>query len=88
LGEGRGEGHESRPAPAGRLGPGRRVHYFAHLDAFSDVRPRDWVTPGAILGYVGTTGNARGTPPHLHYGLYGMGRAINPYPLLKAPRTP
>jgi murein DD-endopeptidase MepM/ murein hydrolase activator NlpD len=70
------------------FGPGRRVHYFAHLEAFSDVRPREWVSPGAILGYVGTTGNARGTPPHLHYGIYGVGGAINPYPLLKAPPPP
>jgi peptidoglycan LD-endopeptidase LytH len=67
------------------LGPGRQVHYFAHLDAFSGVKARDWVHPGAILGYVGTTGNARGTPPHLHYGIYGVTGAINPFPLLKAP---
>jgi murein DD-endopeptidase MepM/ murein hydrolase activator NlpD len=67
------------------LGPGRQVHYFAHLDAFSDANPRDWVQPGAILGYVGTTGHARGTPPHLHYGVYGAMGAINPYPLLKVP---
>jgi murein DD-endopeptidase MepM/ murein hydrolase activator NlpD len=70
------------------LGPGRQVHYFAHLDAFSGVKPRDWVTPGAILGYVGTTGNARGTPPHLHYGIYAAGGAINPYPLLAAGPKP
>jgi murein DD-endopeptidase MepM/ murein hydrolase activator NlpD len=64
------------------LGPGHQVHYFAHLDAFSDVDRGDWVAPGAILGFVGTTGNARGTPPHLHYGIYTAGGAVNPYPLL------
>jgi murein DD-endopeptidase MepM/ murein hydrolase activator NlpD len=68
------------------LGPGRQVHYFAHLDAFSDVEPRMWVSPGAIVGFVGDTGNARGTPPHLHYGIYGAMGAINPYPLLAASR--
>ena len=69
------------------LGPGRQVHYFAHLDGFSDVKPRDWVHPGAVLGFVGNTGNARGTAPHLHYGIYGPTGAINPYPLLRPGRS-
>ena len=42
---------------------------------------------GRVLGYVGDTGNAKGTPPHLHYGVYDMGGAINPYPLLRAQPT-
>jgi murein DD-endopeptidase MepM/ murein hydrolase activator NlpD len=42
------------------------------------------VHPGSILGYVGNTGNAATTPPHLHYGIYTAGGAVNPYPLLKA----
>jgi murein DD-endopeptidase MepM/ murein hydrolase activator NlpD len=70
------------------LGPGGQVHYFAHLDEFSGVKRQDWVRPGAILGYVGATGNARGTPPHLHYGIYAAGGAINPYPLLAADASP
>jgi murein DD-endopeptidase MepM/ murein hydrolase activator NlpD len=40
------------------------------------------VQAGTVLGYVGTTGNARGTPPHLHYGIYTARGAISPYPLL------
>jgi murein DD-endopeptidase MepM/ murein hydrolase activator NlpD len=40
--------------------------------------------PGDVVGYVGNTGNARGTPPHLHYGVYTWGAgAINPFPLLQ-----
>jgi len=34
------------------------------------------------LGFVGNTGNARGTPHHLHYGVYTRNGAVNPYPLL------
>jgi murein DD-endopeptidase MepM/ murein hydrolase activator NlpD len=41
------------------------------------------VKPGTVLGYVGTTGNAAGTPPHLHYGVYETSGAINPYPILQ-----
>ena len=36
----------------------------------------------------GNTGNAQGTPPHLHYGIYTAGGAINPYPLAVPTRTP
>jgi murein DD-endopeptidase MepM/ murein hydrolase activator NlpD len=65
------------------LGPGGQIHYYAHLDHFAPIKPRDRVAEGAVLGYVGNTGNARGTPPHLHYGIYSLhGQAINPYPLL------
>ncbi|MGQ0763264.1 MAG: M23 family metallopeptidase [Acidobacteriota bacterium] len=40
------------------------------------------VTPETVLGYVGTTGNAAETPPHLHFGVYSGSGAINPLPLL------
>ena len=69
------------------LGPGRQVHYFAHLDGFGPIREWQIVRAGDVIGYVGNTGNARGTPPHLHYGIYATaGGAINPYPLLAARR--
>jgi murein DD-endopeptidase MepM/ murein hydrolase activator NlpD len=65
------------------LGPGGQRHYYAHLDRYADIENGQRVRPGTILGYVGTTGNAAGTPPHLHYGIYEAGGAINPYPLLR-----
>ena len=65
------------------LGPGGQRHYYAHLDRFADVRKGDRIAAGAILGFVGNTGNARTTPPHLHYGVYTSAGAINPFPLLK-----
>lgn len=71
------------------LGPGGQRHYYAHLDRYADIENGQRVRAGTILGYVGTTGNAAGTPPHLHYGIYEAGGAINPYPLLRGPaRSP
>ncbi len=65
-------------------GPGGQRHYYAHLDRYSDVEAGMRIEAGRVLGYVGNTGNAKGTPPHLHYGIYETGGAINPYPLLRA----
>ena len=65
------------------LGPGGDRHYYAHLNSVADVKMGQRIAPGDVLGSVGTTGNARGTPPHLHYGIYRRGEgAINPFPLL------
>ena len=64
------------------LGPAGHRHYYAHLDGFSHIGVGDRVEPGTVLGYVGNTGNARTTPPHLHYGVYTSGGAVNPYGLL------
>ena len=66
------------------VGPGGQRHYYAHLDGYSNVEAGMRIVPGRVLGYVGNTGNAEGTPPHLHYGVYDVGGAINPYPLLRA----
>jgi murein DD-endopeptidase MepM/ murein hydrolase activator NlpD len=65
------------------LGPGPRIHYLAHLERFGSIRAYSTIRRGEVLGYVGDSGNAKGTPTHLHYGVYTTGRrAINPYPLL------
>jgi murein DD-endopeptidase MepM/ murein hydrolase activator NlpD len=71
------------------LGPGAQRHYYAHLDRYAEVSAGMHIDAGTVLGYVGTTGNAAGTPPHLHYGIYQAGGAINPYPVLRkgAPRV-
>lgn len=67
------------------LGPARERHYYAHLDDWQPgLAEGDVVGPGTPLGTVGTTGNARGTPPHLHYGIYGAAGAYDPLPLFKA----
>src|SRR5918993_1089516 len=67
------------------MGPGRQTHYYAHLSDFGAFEAGERVIAGDIIGYVGDTGNARGTPHHLHYGVYELGgSAINPFPLLTA----
>ena len=64
------------------LGPGGQRHYYAHLDRYGDLRRGQRIVAGQVLGYVGNTGNARGGPTHLHYGIYTARGPINPYPLL------
>lgn len=51
-----------------------------HLESFGEAGR---VEIGAPLGQVGTTGNARGTSPHLHLEMHHSG-AVNPYPTLQA----
>jgi murein DD-endopeptidase MepM/ murein hydrolase activator NlpD len=70
------------------LGPGGLCHYYAHLDAYAGFEVGDAVVAGDVLGFAGDSGNAAGTPPHLHYGIYGLsGQALNPFPFL-APLAP
>ncbi|TWR29080.1 peptidoglycan DD-metalloendopeptidase family protein [Mucilaginibacter pallidiroseus] len=51
--------------------------YYAHLDLQS-VQQGQTVTIGDTIGLVGNTGNARTTPPHLHFGIYTSSGAIDP----------
>ncbi len=54
--------------------------YYAHLDAHAVVAGQV-VRRGDTLGFVGNTGNARTTPPHLHFGIYRRGQGpIDPLP--------
>ena len=66
------------------LGPGLERHYYAHLSRYGSFRAGDRVEAGSIIGYAGNTGNARGGPVHLHYGIYRNGTAQDPYPRLAA----
>lgn len=63
------------------IGFGSARYYYAHLDSFA-VESGDRVKRGDILGYVGNTGNAITTPPHLHFGIYSGG-PVDPAPFLK-----
>jgi murein DD-endopeptidase MepM/ murein hydrolase activator NlpD len=73
---------------------GRHRFYYAHLDGYAPgVAAGATALQGDTLGYVGNTGNARHTAPHLHFQVMeGSGRAvhsgrkINPYTLLRRSR--
>jgi len=63
--------------------------YYAHLSGYAeDLEEGQFVDTNTLLGYVGNTGNARTTPPHLHLGVYTGTyescdwNAIDPLPFL------
>jgi murein DD-endopeptidase MepM/ murein hydrolase activator NlpD len=57
--------------------------YYAHLDDW-EGNSRD-VRRGELIGYVGSTGNARGD--HLHFETRPSGKATDPYPIVSAACT-
>lgn len=62
--------------------------YYAHLDSII-ATPGMSVSPGDTLGLVGNTGNARTTPPHLHFGIYkGYRGAVNPLHYVSETKKP
>lgn len=60
---------------------GRQSIYYAHLDDWN-VRAGQQVKTGDVIGFVGNTGNARTTPPHLHFGIYSGG-PVDPLPFIR-----
>jgi murein DD-endopeptidase MepM/ murein hydrolase activator NlpD len=69
---------------------GGNEFYYAHLSAYSPYAVNGAIVDaGDVLGFVGDTGDALGTPPHLHFevhpvGLLGLGYdgAVDPTPYL------
>ncbi|MCY7347527.1 MAG: M23 family metallopeptidase [Pyrinomonadaceae bacterium] len=70
----------------------RFVYYYAHLQKRADnLKEKDSVKRGTVIGYVGDTGNSGAGNYHLHFSVtlpddpkkIFEGTEINPYPLLK-----
>lgn len=73
---------------------GVHCYYYAHLQRYADgLAEKKQIKRGDVIGYVGSTGNANPSAPHLHFEVHLLGpekqwwkgESINPYPLLKSP---
>lgn len=71
----------------------RFILMYAHLDRYApDMREGMPLARGQVIGYVGSTGNASPTAPHLHFAVarsadvkrWSKGTAIDPVPVLQA----
>ena len=59
---------------------------YAHMKGFKKgIRQGKYVKQGTVIGYLGSTGLSTG--PHLHFGLYKNGRAINPASVVQVTTT-
>lgn len=68
------------------------VYYYAHLDRYAPgVVEGKRVARGELIGYVGSSGNAAPSGPHLHFSIerlpstleWSKGSPIDPYPILR-----
>lgn len=66
-------------------------YYYAHLDAYTKtLEEGQTVKRGEVIGYVGTSGNAPDSAPHLHFQIseldedksWWLGEPMNPFPVL------
>jgi murein DD-endopeptidase MepM/ murein hydrolase activator NlpD len=70
----------------------RRSYYYAHLDGFAPgLAEGQWLRRGDLVGFVGSTGNAPASAPHLHFAVLELGperkwwkgTPVNPHPLFE-----
>jgi murein DD-endopeptidase MepM/ murein hydrolase activator NlpD len=73
--------------------PGEKyAYYYAHLDRYADgIKEGMELKRGDLVGYVGSTGNAKAEAPHLHFAVVELtpqkqwwkGTPVDPYPMLE-----
>jgi len=63
---------------------GGTTYYYTHLEKHpTNISSGQYVTAGTVIGYLGNSGNARYTSPHLHFEIRPNNVAINPYPTVR-----
>lgn len=70
--------HLNNDNPGTDDGKGGGMHAYA-----PDIERGNPVKKGQLIGWVGDSGNAETTPPHLHFEIYKGSTAINPYDSLR-----
>ena len=61
------------------------VYYYTHLEKHpTDISSGQRVSKGTVVGFLGNSGNARYTSPHLHFEIRPGGKAVNPYPTVRS----
>ena len=68
------------------IGDDGNRYYYAHLQDFAPgIRPGVRVEAGQLVAFNGSSGNAAGGAPHVHFQIQpGGGAPVNPYPWLRA----
>jgi len=63
---------------------GGTTYYYTHLERHpTNISSGQTVAAGTVIGYLGNSGNARYTSPHLHFEIRPNNVAINPYPTVR-----
>jgi len=61
------------------------VYYYTHLDSHpNNISSGQRVSKGTVVGFLGNSGNARYTSPHLHFEVRPGVKAVNPYPTVRS----